>query len=98
MEQEWSDRALCQVSWGQNLVGNQAENEGLCRGLGSGVASKPRVSVVSGVGFLPWHGRCTPEAMGSQATNGNDLPCCVHGEGGTHTTCLAQAINSRNSF
>lgn len=52
---------------GQDLEGNQAENEGLCRGPGSGVTSKPRASVVSSMGFLPWCGRCVLEAMGSGA-------------------------------
>lgn len=82
----------------QNLVGNQAEDEGLCWGLGSGVTSKPRVSEVSSVRFLPWNGRCILEAMGSQATDSNGFPCHVRGEKGTLTTYLAQDEKSRNSF
>lgn len=80
VEREWRNCALCQVRRGQGLEGNQAENEGLCRGLGSGVASKPRASVVSSMGFLPWCGRCVLEAMGRGAPTVMVFPAVFTGK------------------
>lgn len=82
VEQEWRDPALCRGSGGRTWWETRLRMRGCAGGwgLGSGVASKPRVSMVSSVRLLLRNGRCILEAMGSQATSGNAFPCRVRGK------------------